>query len=441
MTDGMDVFSRARCCGGILCRYSEIATKGRNRSEFERLLVRALKRHLAPLAPMKVVRERGRIFLFPEGRAAFPPDVLDILRHAAPRVFGLASLSPGTWVAPELEAIEQAVLETFPAVYESWVRRRPGPDAPIRYAMRARRNNRAFPLSSTELEIHFAQLLLPRYPRLKVDLGAPELRVDVEVREDGAFISYERVAGPGGLPAGSGGRLVALLSGGIDSPVACYLAMRRGCTLHYVTFHSAPFTPPAATAKVARLVRRLNPLQYRPGRLYAVNLLEAQQAVRDSCNPRFRTVLYRRLMVRICAVVARAENALALLTGENLGQVASQTLENLTVIDRAAAVPILRPLLTFDKNQTTDIARRIGTYEISKEQVPDSCTVFAPDRPVTAATIERVAEQEGRLRIPDLVRACLEATVVVDPATFEEKPPSPRLSQMLEQYLGGGMPA
>jgi len=421
-----------------LCRYSEIATKGRNRSEFERLLVRALKRHLALLAPLKVVRERGRIFLFPEGRETFPEDVLDILRNAVPRVFGLASLSPGTWVAPELEAIEQAVLETFPAAYESWVQRRPDPGTPIRYAMRARRNNRAFPLKSTELEVYFAQLLLPRYPRLKVDLGDPELRVDVEVREDGAFISYERVEGPGGLPPGSGGRLVALLSGGIDSPVACYQAMRRGCTLHYVTFHSAPFTPPAAISKVARLVHRLNPLQYRPGRLYAVNLLEAQQAVRDACNPRLRTVLYRRLMVRICSVVARTENAPALLTGENLGQVASQTLENLTVIDRAAAVPILRPLLTFDKNETTEIARRIGTYEISKEQVPDSCTVFAPERPVTAATLERVVEQEARLDVPDLLRACIEATVLVDPETFEEKAPSPRLQQMLAQYLGAG---
>lgn len=423
-------------CDGILCRYSEIATKGHNRGEFERLLVRALRRHLAPLGPLKVDRIRGRIFLFPKAASFFPDDVSDILREAAPKIFGLASLSPGSHVPPSLEAIEDAVLNTFPAVYEAWVQRNPAsPDTPIPYAMRARRNNRAFPMTSTEIEIHFAELLLPRFPRLKVDLKHPDLRVDVEVRENAAFISYEQIAGPGGLPPGSGGRLIALLSGGIDSPVACWQAMRRGCTMHYVTFHSAPFTPPAAVSKVARLVSRLNPLQYRPGRLYAVNLLEGQKAIRDQCNARFRTVLYRRLMVRISTVIARVENALALLTGENLGQVASQTLENMTVIDRAADLPILRPLLTFDKNETTAIARAIGTYDISKEQVPDSCTVFAPDRPITTATVERVLEQEARLDLPALIRACVAATTVIDPETFVERPTMRRLEEMLEGYL------
>jgi len=167
----------------------------------------------------------------------------------------------------------------------------------------------------------------------------------------------------------------------------------------------------------------LNRAQAQPGRLYAVNLLEAQKVIRDTCNPRFRTVLYRRLMMRIASLVAEAEHALALTTGENLGQVASQTLENLTVIAAAAEIPVLRPLLTADKHDTMEMARRIGTYDISIEDVPDSCTVFAPKRPMTKVTVEKVVEQETRLDITRLVAVSIANTVLVEPDSLEERVP------------------
>ncbi len=407
----------------LLARYDEIATKGANRGEFEQLLVRALRRALAELGPLRAIRERGRIFLLPKSSECLPPKTAEVLDRHAGDVFGLASISPGMRVPPTLQAIEAVIEQTFPRVYEAVAAAMPEPGTRIPYAMRAHRGDRTFPMKSVELEIHFAERLLARYPRLEVNLTHPLLRVDVEVRRDCAFVSYQRWPGPGGLPSGSGGRIVALLSGGFDSPVACYRLMRRGCRLHFVTYHSAPVTPPATVEKAARLVEILNRFQYAPGRLYAVNLLQAQTVIRDACNPRFRTVLYRRLMLRVANLVADAENALALATGENLGQVASQTLPNLAVIARASARPVLRPLLAYDKQDIIDLARRIGTFDTSREDVPDSCTVFAPRRPVTAARLEKVLAEEERLDIPALIRMVVLATRIIDTEEYTETVP------------------
>ena len=210
--------------------------------------------------------------------------------------------------------------------------------------------------------------------------------------------------------------MLALLSGGIDSPVACYQMMRRGCQVDYLTFHSEPYTPPAYLTKVTGIARRLNDYQKR-GRLASVNLVSAQKAIRDGCRMRFRTVLYRRMMLRVATALAPFFGAKALVTGDNLGQVASQTLENMSVINEAAGLMVLRPLLTFDKLATMALARDIATLELSQVECPDSCTVFAPDNPALYASLEEIQAEEARLDIPSLLQQCLETCVIINPVS------------------------
>ncbi len=405
----------------LICRYSEIATKGRNRVFFENRLVEALRRGLRGLGKVQVVRERGRIFFHPgDGRLVFTAEDLAEMRRVLPFVSGLSSASPGFLLNPALEQIEAAVDTSFGRVYEATLVGVP-PEQPLSYAMQARRSDKSFPLISSELERHFAERLLARYPRLTVDLESPRLAVELEIRKDRAFLCYERIIGPGGLPPGTGGSVLAMLSGGIDSPVACYLMMKRGCLVDYVTFHSEPYTPPELILKVGRLAGLLNRFQF-GGRLAAVNLVEAQKAIRDGCESRYRTILYRRFMVRISAVLARVFGAKALVTGDNIGQVASQTLSNLAVVSAASPTMILRPLLAFDKKDTMALARRLGTLAESEHNLPDSCTVFAPKDPATSAKFYRVEAEESRLDVLGLIHTCLDATVQIDLTTFERVP-------------------
>jgi len=420
----------------VICRYNEIATKGRNRRQFEDLLIRSVRRSLAELGRLRVLRERGRLFVRRADRdAGFEARDCRVLRERIPQITGLASASPGFLAAPEPEAVERAILDSFPQVYAAFAAQVPDP-APIRYCMRARRNNKSFPLTSTELEIQYAERFLATHPRLKVDLEHGDLRVEVEIRRERAFVSYERISGPGGLPAGVEGRVTSLLSGGIDSPVACFQMMKRGCSLDFITFHSPPYTPPAFLGKAAKLVRMLNAYQA-PGRLVAVNLLSAQKEIRDACLERYRTVLYRRMMVRLATAAARAFGAKALATGDNIGQVASQTLTNLTVVSAATDLPILRPLLTYDKFETVALARRLGTFEVSQEPAPDSCTVFAPRSPATAADLVRVRREEARLDLPTLLRDCVADARLVDLDTLAQES-VPGLEEALEAGLAEG---
>ncbi len=406
-------------CNSILCRYGEIATKGMNRSQFERMLMEGIHRQLKDITPFKAVREPGRIFLRPkpEHGAEFSVEDVRCLPERAAKVFGLISVSPALRTEPDLAAIEEAVEKHFPQVYEKYAVAA-GESACVRYAMRARRGSSDFPMSSHDIELHFAHKLLPRYPRLKVDLKNPELLVQVEVRKQAAYVSFANIPGPGGLPSGSAGRALCLLSGGIDSPAAAYSVMRRGAPLDFITFHSAPYTPEETVTKVACLARLLNTYQ-KPGNLYCINLLSAQKEIRDRCNPRYRTILYRRLMVRIACRIARRKNIRGLVTGDNLGQVASQTMENLHVVSQASELPIHRPLLGNDKYETVALARSIGTYDVSCRETPDSCTVFAPERPLTMADLGKVEAQEEPLDIEALMAACLGESQVMNPETEE----------------------
>lgn len=381
-----------------LCRYHEIATKGENRNQFELQLVENLYRLLQGM-PIKVHRVRGRIWIEKTDKSDFSAAELTDMALRLEKAFGLSSWSPAVRLpAGDFEAVKKTVAALAPEIFANV--RTSASALPPTFRIRARRSDKNFPMHSKDIEIALATALWQQLggDAIKLDLENADVTIGVEIREEMSMVFLETHPGPGGLPVGSNDRTLALLSGGIDSPVACWMIMKRGSQVEFVTFHSAPYTPPETLAKVSGIAALLNTFQ-RPARLAACNLAEMQKLIRDNCDPRLRTVLYRRMMVRIAAKVAERFKANALVTGDALGQVASQTLSNMSVINQASPLLILRPTVGMDKLETIHIAEKIGSFELSSVQVPDSCTVFAPKRPTTRADLAKVIAEEAR--IPD----------------------------------------
>lgn len=379
----------------VICRYHEIATKGNNRNMFEKCLVENIRHAVRNCGcPCRGRRVRGRVWVEPETAEFFPAEALNVVLDALRDVFGLESFSPARRLPVEMDAIREAALEMAVAVFAGRGESKP------RFRVRARRSNKSFPLTSKEIEIDLVTALAERLGEnaFDIDLDEADITLGVEVRDEFAIVYFDTFKAPGGLPVGSNPRVLTLLSGGIDSPVAAWQIMKRGSPTDFITFHSSPYTPPETIDKVRGLVRVLNRFQ-RHGRLFIVNLAEFQKAVRDNCSERMRTVLYRRAMFRIAEAVARREDCRALVTGEALGQVASQTVANMDTINRAVDMLVLRPLVGADKLETIAVAERIGTMKLSSVQVPDSCTVFAPSSPATAVPVAIALKEEGK--IPD----------------------------------------
>jgi thiamine biosynthesis protein ThiI len=379
----------------ILCRYDEIATKGRNRGTFEHALVRSLRRQLKSLGPLDVVRERGRIYLVPRGRRTFSPDRCRRAFEAAERVFGLASLSPGFLFPPTLEAVEAVVSETFDKVYEAWERLRPG-DSPIRYAMRARRTRSSFPMTSQELEVLFAERLLPVHPRLRIDLRHPELRIEVDIRQRRAFLTYESFPGPRGLPLGTGGHLVTLLDASALAPLACYRMMRRGCTSALLLVTDSDETGMAGGVEgLQRTAVRLRAYQHKGG-VYTASLCAARERVLASEYRELAPLLLDRLKVRLAAAVAQLEGGRAVVTGDNLLSPRPGAFAHLQLVDRAVPLPILRPLIAISPCQAAELAGRLG-IDLDPQTLPGLGRDAAADRkgmPVTAPETLWEAERE-----------------------------------------------
>jgi thiamine biosynthesis protein ThiI len=382
-----------------LVRYGEIGLKGGNRHEFEGRLVRNLRSALTPFPGCATQLLHGRLLITPpEGGA---PDDSRAIEEAMRRVCGVTSLSPAVRVAADLEAIGAAAIDAATAA----LARRPAA-APPTFRIESRRADKGFPLNSMEVDRRVGAAVLARHPQLRVRLDDPELVIGVELRPEGAFVFHARIAGPGGLPVGSLGRALALLSGGIDSPVAAYLAMKRGLLVQGLFFHASEFTGFGAIEKVKRLARELSRFEPRFA-LHLVPFAPVQVAIKEATEPSYRTILYRRMMHRIAVVLARREHLAALVSGDNLGQVASQTLENLELTAAASELPLLRPLLTYDKEETIALAKRIGTYELSIVDEPDCCTLFQPPRPRIRGDAAHVAANEARLAIAPLVDAAV----------------------------------
>jgi len=375
----------------VIVHYHEISLKRGNRPLFLRRLQENIARAVGDLGPVRVHQLPGRI-------------VLDLADHPAPeavrarldRVCGVANTALAVRTGSSLEALRAAVDHVIEGL------------AFPSFRITARRAFKTFPLTSTDLNRELGAHVQRQRPEARVDLHHAALEIHVEVLPHEAFVYPDRRPGPGGLPVGSAGTVAALISGGIDSPVAAWRMMKRGCRVLFVHFHSVPYLPDASIRKVRELVGRLTQWQYF-SRLHLVPFGEIQREVVLSVSPMARVVVYRRLMVRIAQALARQSGALALVTGESLGQVASQTLHNLARIDEAAELPILRPLIGMDKLEITDQARVLETLEISNEPDADCCTLFVPAHPATRLTLEEVAAMEARLDVAALVRTGVEA--------------------------------
>ena len=378
----------------IICRYHEIAIKGNNRSMFEKRMVENMYYLLRKLHDIRILRVRGRIWVEFKDKSFFSDEQLVLIKEQLQRAFGLESFSPVIMCEPTMEKIKEAVNSSHGLYFGKAFEKK----KVVSFRIRAKRSDKDFELDSKGIEIALAKEVGEAYDydSLSVDLENADVTVWCELREEFAFVYYDVVRGPGGLPVGCNSPVLALLSGGIDSPVACYEIMKRGCRCDFLTFHSDPYTPQSTVDKVRRIGHYLNQFQ-QPARLFICNLAPLQKLIRDNCNPRFRTVLYRRMMFRIAESVANKHKRLALLTGEAVGQVASQTIKNMATISEATNMLVLRPLVGSDKNDAVALARRIGTFDLSNEQVPDSCTVFAPSNPSTAAPLRKILEDEAAI--------------------------------------------
>ncbi|MCI0548946.1 MAG: tRNA 4-thiouridine(8) synthase ThiI [Candidatus Rokubacteria bacterium] len=369
----------------LVVHYHEISLKRGNRPLFLRHLQQNLLRAVADLGPAQLEQLSGRIVL-----TLAPAVDAEAAGARVGRVFGVANYGLAHRAPATLDALERAVARVIE-----------GRSFPS-FRITARRAFKTLPWTSLELNRHLGAHVLRLRPAARVDLEHAELNIHVELLPGQAFVYGERRPGPGGLPVGASGTVAALLSGGIDSPVAAWRLMKRGCRVLFVHFHSVPYLPDTASRKARELVDRLTPWQYM-SRLFLVPFGEIQRAVVLAVPPMARVVVYRRLMVRIAQELARRHGAAALVTGESLGQVASQTLHNLARIDEVAAMPVLRPLIGMDKLEITAEARAIDTFETSIEPDADCCTLFVPRHPATRVSAEAVAAMEARLDLAGLV--------------------------------------
>ena len=376
----------------VLIRYHEIALKKGNRRYFTELLKRNILAAVKDFGPKEIRSLPARILVTFKNH----PASADLIERIS-AVFGVANFSLVERVDRDLEALRRQILIALNGhSFES-------------FRIETQRGDKSFPLGSPEINRQLGAAVKEK-ANARVDLEHPEFTVIVEILPNDAFFGFNKIAGAGGLPVGSSGRVVALISGGIDSPVAAYRLMQRGCRMIFVHFHSVPYQDRTSQEKVRRLVQRLTRHQF-TSRLYLVPFGEIQRQIVAAVARPLRVVLYRRMMLRISETIARKDKAKALVTGESLGQVASQTLDNMAVIQQATRLPILRPLVGMDKQEIIDQARRIGTFEISSIPDQDCCQLFVPAHPATKAHFTAVEEDEAKLATAELVRYGVENAI------------------------------
>jgi tRNA uracil 4-sulfurtransferase len=381
----------------IVLRVHEVALKGMNRRWFMHVLRENIAHALRGLDVSNFRSKSSRTFVDLADLSQWP-EARERLTH----VFGVANFSLALQARPRMRSIRSALHTLFKVE---------GPP-PGTFCVRARRANKSFPKSSPEIERDIGSYIQKKC-NAPVDLSNPDRTYRIEVLHDFVYVSSDSIPGPGGLPAGASGRVVLLMSGGFDSPVAAYRMMKRGCHVTMVHCHAHPFVRSTSIEKVVELAQKLG--QHQPDlRLVTVPIGKAQQQIAITSEPSLRVVLYRRLMVRIATALAESEGAGGLVTGESVGQVSSQTLENIQAIGSATSLPILRPLIGFDKSEIMDEARVIGTEPISSVPDDDCCTVFVPQHPTTHATVEESEEAESHMDVEALVHQSLERQTYFD---------------------------
>jgi len=375
----------------ILLKQGEIVLKGLNRREFEIKLISNIKRRLKPFGEFNVYSMQSTVYAEPCGECD-----MDAAFDAARSVFGAISISR----AAACEKNKDIITETAIAYLG------PQLEAARSFKVESKRADKRFPMGSIELSQYVGGLLHERFPHLKPDMHTPELTINIEIRDLAAYIHGPAEQGAGGLPVGAGGRMAALISGGIDSPVAAYMMAKRGVRIIPVHFFSFPYTSELAKEKVLTLTDILTKYCGRL-KLETVPFTHIQEEIRKHCPEALSTIITRRFMMRIAERIANANDCSALVTGENLGQVASQTAEALAVTQQCVALPVLRPLIAFDKQEIVERARMIGTYETSILPYEDCCTIFTPRRPKTRPRLADVLAAESALDIGAMVDEAL----------------------------------
>ena len=385
----------------VIIHYHEVALKGRNRSFFEQRMVQNLRMAVRDVGGKQVDALQGRIRVILSPDASWP-----VVRDRIARVFGIANFSLaqsapfGDDTTRLLDPLKHAIGDAIHDMRFNTFR------------VSAKRSDKRFPLTSMDVEREIGAHVRSVTGK-SVDLRHPDLTIHVETLIKDAYYFMEREEGPGGLPVGTSGRVACLLSGGIDSPVAAFRLMKRGCTATFIHFHGRPYVSRASEEKVRELAALLTRYQFQ-SRLHLVAFGDIQRQIVVGAPSAFRIVLYRRMMIRIAEELARRERCWALVTGDSLGQVASQTAENLSVVEEAAGMPVLRPLIGMDKVEITAQAQRIGTYEISIEPDQDCCRLFVPPHPSTRTEIDHIRKIERDFDVIALVKQGLDAAEVVE---------------------------
>ncbi len=378
----------------ILCKYGEVALKGANRSQFEQIMLTDLRHKAKRVGNFEIYSAQSTVYVEPlDGDAD-----IDEMFYEAQHTFGFASLCIAAVAEKNIDDIKRVAKSYLPQFLRGGVS----------FRAEAKRADKRFPMKSPELAGEIGAAMLEVCPELKVDLKHPEVTVSVEVREKGAYIHADQIRGAGGLPLGSNGRSMLLLSGGIDSPVAGYMIMKRGVFVDAVHFESFPYTSEEARDKVLSLATILT--EYCGSmRVHVISVTHIQEELRDKCDEDYFTLLLRRFMMKLAEMTATANGAQALVTGESLGQVASQTMQAIAVTDMMSDIPVLRPCIGMDKEDIIDISRKIGAYETSILPFEDCCTVFTPAHPRTRPEIAKVLLQEEKIDFDALLSEAWES--------------------------------
>ena len=385
----------------FLIKYGEIGIKGKNRYMFEDALVRQIRYALRGVDGNFLVHKcHGRVYVDCDGEYDYEETV-----EGLKRVFGIVGICPVVRVkVAELEQLKKDVVHYMEQMY---------PEKKFTFKVEARRANKRYPVNSMEINCALGEAVLDAFPDTKVDVHNPDVKLNVEIRED-VYIYSEIIPGPGGMPVGTNGSAMLLLSGGIDSPVAGYMIAKRGVEIEAVYFHAPPYTSERAKEKVVDLARLVSKYAG-PIRLHVVNFTDIQLYIYEKCPHEELTIIMRRYMMRIAEQFAKMDGCLGLVTGESIGQVASQTMQSLAATNAVCTLPVYRPLIGFDKREIVDISQKIDTYEVSIQPFEDCCTIFVAKHPVTKPNVERMEKSEQNLteKIDELVRTAVETAEVI----------------------------
>ena len=388
----------------ILIKNGELALKGLNRMTFEDMLIKNLKHRLWGMGEISVRKAQSTIYIEPKSDDYPFKDALEAMKQ----VFGIAAFTRAVRVEKNIDEI----LSVAPDYLAERLKNAKT------FKVESKRADKSFPLTSPEISRELGGAILQKYPHLSVDVHNPDEVVNVEIRDYGAYIHGQQLKGAGGMPVGSAGRAQVLISGGIDSPVAAYMMAKRGVELNAVHFASPPYTSPRAEQKVMKLLKKVS-CYSGAIRVGVVPFTEIQELIGEKCQEEYFTLIMRRFMMRIAERLARKRNCLALVTGESVGQVASQTMHALAVTDAVVNMPVFRPVIGMDKEEIIRISRKIDTFTTSIEPYEDCCTVFTPKHPRTRPAIAAVEEAESMLNIEELVEKAVEGTEfrIIEPTT------------------------